>query len=453
MVHRARDVLTGMQYAVKSLNKFTSDGFPLDARQKQFQRTEMQLHYEVSAHPNIVSLLRILDLQDCTLVVMDYCPEGDLFQNITEQGRYVGNDEEAKAIFLQILDAVAHCHGLGVYHRDLKPENILVSDEGRQVKLADFGLATRDERSSDFGCGSTFYMSPGRLYSSCPAVPCAETNQTVCVECQNQASGSSYACAPNDIWSLGVILVNLTCGRNPWKAATTKDSTFRAYMEDRQFLKSILPLSDQLNEILGMIFELDPTKRISLEELRQRIIECPAFTKKVVDEDLEVFSRSSSVSDGSSSEDSDMSVFDEEATPGFSRSSTVSEGSTASDCSEDSDMSDDVDVQIMDEETNTNDHQPAIKEEPKLLSSSYCTIEPSHVAEAPSPVDTTGMENLHIIQSVEPTPAPKVSSWQRNSFLNFAAARRQFHRSVTPAQATLLSSFCGQRKSPLQRVF
>jgi hypothetical protein len=49
-------------------------------------------------------------------------------------------------------------------------------------------------------------------------------------------------------------------------------------MEDRQFLKSILPLSDELNEILGMIFELDPTRRIKLDELRRRIIQCRHFT-------------------------------------------------------------------------------------------------------------------------------------------------------------------------------
>jgi len=222
----------------------------------------MRLHYQVSAHPNIVSLLRIMDTREHTYVIMEYCPEGDLFSNITERGRYVGDDIAAKIAFLQILDAVSHCHRLGIYHRDLKPENILVTQGGHQVKLADFGLATTEPYATEFGCGSTFYMSP---------------------ECQDQSSGKPYyACAPNDIWSLGVILVNLTCGRNPWKSASPKDSTFRAFMEDRHFLKSILPLSDELNDVLGMIFELDPAKRIKLDELRQRILDCNHFTKSQV---------------------------------------------------------------------------------------------------------------------------------------------------------------------------
>ncbi|KAL5344648.1 Serine/threonine protein kinase [Pseudogymnoascus australis] len=259
IVHLVEDVAAGKQYAMKVLDKYSaSGGLPLDARQQPFPQTEVQLHYGVAAHPNIVSLLRVLDVEDCTYVVMEYCREGDLFLNITERHRYVGNDFAVKTAFLQILDAVAHCHRLGVYHRDLKPENILVSDGG-QIKLADFGLATTDSFSSDFGCGTPFYMSP---------------------ECQDQSSGKPfYACAPNDIWSLGVILVNLTCRRNPWKSASVKDSTFRAYLEDREFLKTILPLSDELSAILTMIFEIDPVRRISLAELRHRVAACPAITK------------------------------------------------------------------------------------------------------------------------------------------------------------------------------
>ncbi|KAK4993671.1 Serine/threonine protein kinase [Elasticomyces elasticus] len=255
VVYTAVDIHTNVQYAVKALNKHG-----LEPRQRSFQQREIQLHHLASQHQNVVSLVKIMDAPDCTYVVIEYCPEGDLFTNITERGHYVGNDFLAKSAFLQILDAVEFCHSIGIYHRDLKPENILVTDGGQTVKLADFGLATQDYLTSDFGCGSTFYMSP---------------------ECQQSAphSLSCYASAPNDVWSLGVILVNLTCGRNPWKRASMEDSTFRSYMKDRSFLRSILPLSEGLDFILRRIFTYNPADRITVPELRDLIMRCPTLTK------------------------------------------------------------------------------------------------------------------------------------------------------------------------------
>ncbi|OLN97186.1 Negative regulator of sexual conjugation and meiosis [Colletotrichum chlorophyti] len=258
VVYTAVDVKTGVRYAVKCLSKFNPDGTPLDRRQVAFQNREIRLHYLASAHPNVVSMLKIVDEPDCIYVILEYCPEGDLFFNITECGQYVGNDDLSKSVFLQILNAVEHCHSLGIYHRDLKPENILVSDHGKTVKLADFGLATSSDRSEDYGCGSTFYMSPECL--------------------DHSARRPFYFCAPNDVWSLGVILVNLTCGRNPWKQASFEDSTYRAYTRCPETLKGILPVSDELNDILGRIFCRNPDQRITLPELRTRIQACSRFT-------------------------------------------------------------------------------------------------------------------------------------------------------------------------------
>lgn len=85
-------------------------------------------------------------------------------------------------------------------------------------------------------------------------------------------------CAPNDVWSLGVILVNLTCGRNPWKSASFSDSTYRAYARSTDFLKTILPLTDEFNDILARMFHPNPEQRITLSELRERIMACPQLT-------------------------------------------------------------------------------------------------------------------------------------------------------------------------------
>lgn len=101
------------------------------------------------------------------------------------------------------------------------------------------------------------------------------------LECLDHSSGRPYYyCAPNDVWSLGVILVNLTCGRNPWKQASYEDHTFRAFTRSPGFLKTILPISDELNDILGRIFVRNPDDRMTLPELRSRILACSRFTQQ-----------------------------------------------------------------------------------------------------------------------------------------------------------------------------
>jgi hypothetical protein len=77
---------------------------------------------------------------------------------------------------------------------------------------------------------------------------------------------------------LGVILVNLVCGRNPWRIASPSDESFNAYLADHEFLRRILPVSRQCLYILTRIFTVDPTERISLSKLRRLIEQIDTFT-------------------------------------------------------------------------------------------------------------------------------------------------------------------------------
>ncbi|KAI9272555.1 kinase-like domain-containing protein [Sporodiniella umbellata] len=252
-VHLAQDKTSGKEYAMKTF---------LPHHRLIQEQTEIDLHTRLSKHPNIVELKKVIKHQERSHVLMEYGPEGDLFSAITERDLYTGNHPMIRKVFLQLLDAVSYCHENGVYHRDLKTENILVFDAGHQVKLTDFGLATTQPVSQEFGCGSTFYFSP---------------------ECQGDLlrglSHMGYATAPNDVWALGVILINLATGRNPWKQASLQDPTFRAYLKNPDFLLQILPISQELNRIVKRIFCINPTKRIHLADLKQKISQCRYFTR------------------------------------------------------------------------------------------------------------------------------------------------------------------------------
>jgi serine/threonine protein kinase len=71
-----------------------------------------------------------------------------------------------------------------------------------------------------------------------------------------------YSTQKNDIWSLGIILINLTAGRNPWKQATLRNKSFASYVRNpRHFFRSILPcISEELERILLRIFCLNPAR-------------------------------------------------------------------------------------------------------------------------------------------------------------------------------------------------
>ena len=74
-----------------------------------------------------------------------------------------------------------------------------------------------------------------------------------------------------------MILVNLTCGRNPWKLASLEDPAYRAFTRDPRYLKTILPVSDELYDLLVEIFDTRPDRRISIVDLRAAIIRCSGF--------------------------------------------------------------------------------------------------------------------------------------------------------------------------------
>lgn len=99
-------------------------------------------------HPNVVRLLDVNQTRPGELyLVFEFVAHDlktflDRHQTSTDTSRRRGLPTDVVRNFLkQILEGVAYCHTYRILHRDLKPHNLLISQDGRQVKLADFGLA------------------------------------------------------------------------------------------------------------------------------------------------------------------------------------------------------------------------------------------------------------------------------------------------------------------------
>ncbi|KAG2137035.1 serine/threonine protein kinase, negative regulator of sexual conjugation and meiosis [Suillus clintonianus] len=239
-------------YAIKCLlNK------ELDRESLMWQKREIACHSLVSrsSSPNICKLHQIFEEGLYMYCVLDYCPGGDLFTAIRLR-TYEGNVPLIKKAFIELIDGVFACHTAGVYHRDLKPENILCVESGLGIRIADFGLATTKLVNREFNVGSWDYMSP---------------------ECNYAMGSPHYSSLHSDIWSLGVILVNMVLGRSPWGPAILSDPNFRRYAENPNYLFDVLPISRSFNEILKQIFHLRESARISLPKLREEILRLDTF--------------------------------------------------------------------------------------------------------------------------------------------------------------------------------
>ncbi|THH11566.1 hypothetical protein EW146_g8001 [Bondarzewia mesenterica] len=227
------------EYAVKCLKKFE-----LGSKEQQMQAYELSLHQRVSDHPGVVTVHRVIDEhKDFFFVVMDLW-HGDLFTTIRNHTIFYRKDELVKQAFIQLIDAVEYCHCKGVYHRDLKPENVLCSTDGSRLYLADFGLSTSHPVTSEFNVGTQGYMSP---------------------ECRGiDFDFEAYSSDKNDVWALGIFLINMLMSIMPWgRAELDNDARF--------------PITTQTNELLHRILCPIPHLRITLAELRSEVMKVKRF--------------------------------------------------------------------------------------------------------------------------------------------------------------------------------
>ncbi|KAJ3119005.1 hypothetical protein HK100_000481 [Physocladia obscura] len=243
----------------------------LDERQLLLQRQEAEVMKAMDPHPNVIQLLATVEDHECLYLIMEYC-EFDLYEAITQQGGFP--DEVVKEVFVQIADAVMHCHASGFYHRDLKPENCLISTANYKVKLADFGLTTTDDWSTELGCGSVRYMAPECFELNHNTAETLSPGQPVPPPARSLpvppgVINGGYSPVANDVWALGVILLNLLFGKNPWFEAHMTDAIFSAYaISNPNVLRQQFNLTIQFDAVLRRVFELDPRRRCSVKELK-----------------------------------------------------------------------------------------------------------------------------------------------------------------------------------------
>lgn len=197
---------------------------------------EMRINRHLD-HPGIVKFYDLLSDAQNFYVIMELCPNGDLYEHVVQNGRL--SECEAKIFFRQILEALSYLHSRGVSHRDIKLENLLIDQFGR-VKISDFGLSNfMKDGLVETPCGSPCYASP---------------------EC---LSGEPYGGAATDVWSAGVVLFAMVTGRLPW----TKRNQIDLFQQIRAGEYSIPDhVSMACRSLISSLMAVDPKNRITIED-------------------------------------------------------------------------------------------------------------------------------------------------------------------------------------------
>ena len=236
-------------------------------RQKKSVEASKAMHNELrilqicakDPHPAIPSLHDyFFDSKDGSIeLIMELMEGGELYDWIVEKGKLTEID--AKVIFKQVVEGVAHLHSLGIVHRDLKPSNLMYVEKFQhdaagtgtgsnhhQVKIMDYDLAKVDyspEWGGSTPCGTSYYMAPEM--------------------CLRRKYGQSV-----DIWSLGVVLYIFLCGQVPFGGATS-DSVHRAAVEGRFTMEGTVwkDVSEDAKDLIHTMLRVDPAARPTAAEV------------------------------------------------------------------------------------------------------------------------------------------------------------------------------------------
>ncbi|KNC47940.1 CAMK/CAMKL/MARK protein kinase [Thecamonas trahens ATCC 50062] len=158
-VRLGRHDFTGEKVAVKVLDKAA-----LGEEDVALLFRELRIHGLIH-HPNVMRLYDVVDAGKELCLVLEYCPGGSLQARLAKTGPM--GEDEARAVFGQIVAAMRYVHALGIVHRDLKPGNILLDGRGR-VKIGDFGFARFYTPGTELFrcCGTPRFMAPELLRAS-----------------------------------------------------------------------------------------------------------------------------------------------------------------------------------------------------------------------------------------------------------------------------------------------
>ncbi|MBK9265155.1 MAG: serine/threonine protein kinase [Polyangiaceae bacterium] len=256
-VYRAEQAPLGRICALKVLSpKYEGD------RDPEFHK-RFFLEASIAAkltHPNTVTVFDYGQSDEIYYIAMEFVDGKTLHRVLRQEGPF--SEARTCHIARQICRSLREAHGMGVVHRDLKPGNVLLAqhgDEGDNVKVLDFGLVkdvtgeAEELTQQGLFMGSPKYMAP------------------------EQIVGADVS-ARTDIYSLGVMLYEMLCGKVPFDKGPGV-GTLMSHVNDppppMEQYNPNLAISEEMASIVYKCLEKDPQNRFgSMDELLGALKRC-----------------------------------------------------------------------------------------------------------------------------------------------------------------------------------
>jgi len=208
-------------------------------------QNELKVARKIS-HRNVGRMYELMEDQGLHFITMEYVPGQDLRAFIRQSRQLtIGT---AVGIVKEVCQGLAEAHRLGVIHRDLKPSNIIIDKDGN-ARIMDFGIARSLRTKSITGegviIGTPEYMSPEQVEGK-------DVDQR------------------SDIYSLGIILYEMTTGRVPFEGETPLSIAMKHKGERPRSPKDINPqIPEALNRLILKCLAKEKEKRFqTADELR-----------------------------------------------------------------------------------------------------------------------------------------------------------------------------------------
>ena len=274
-VYRASDMKLARPVALKVMHAQL-------ARNMEFQQRFLQeacAAARLNEHPSIVPIYYFGESQGLLYIVMALITGGSLsahIQRLQKTGEVV-QLREIVALLAQVADALGYAHRKGVVHRDIKPSNVLIqrldipdreNDPPLRAILTDFGLAKLLEGGLDTKTGDILgtygFMSPEQCL-------------------QKGFDGRS------DIYSLGVMLYQLTTGRLPFDIQSPTDAVMKHLNEIPPAPRTVCPsLPESVETIILKAIAKKPEERYQKAE--EIVLALREAAQKLTDSDVTEFS-------------------------------------------------------------------------------------------------------------------------------------------------------------------